>query len=459
GELHPRGSGSPGRIITLADYGSGPLPLIDAGKREAAIELSDQSYWEIRNIETSGGDPYGIWITGNTPRAVVRDVYLKHVVVRDVAGTPAHTSTGLIVFNLQAKGERFEDILVDGATAYNTTEWTGIYISGSPFTSPSGTKGENITVKNCTVHDVGGDGIVIHDTHHALIEHSVAYNTGLIKQSKLPTPNAIWNWDCDDCVVEYNEAYLTHTPGNRHDGAAYDSDYYNRNVTIQYNYAHDADGYCVAVFGSGGKDSNVNTVIRYNICSNDGRNAYLSHQGDFFIHTWNGGSILHARIYNNTSFWNPAASDPYAVKLDADLDPAQPDEFFNNIIYSTVPGFEDLDGPQTGTWRSNHNVFWYAGKGEPRWRKNGTSYSSLAAWHQTSGEDGRSVYADPRLRSPSYHERGRSRTAFTLLPGSPAAAAGWNTGDLGPRDFFGYPVPRTGAVSAGAAQPAPKGIK
>ncbi|MGH9405245.1 MAG: right-handed parallel beta-helix repeat-containing protein, partial [Terriglobia bacterium] len=32
GELHPRGSGSPGRIITLADYGSGPLPLIDAGK-------------------------------------------------------------------------------------------------------------------------------------------------------------------------------------------------------------------------------------------------------------------------------------------------------------------------------------------------------------------------------------------------------------------------------------------
>jgi hypothetical protein len=61
--------------------------------------------------------------------------------------------------------------------------------------------------------------------------------------------------------VQFNEAYLSHTPTNN-DGGDYDSDYYNNNITIQYNYGHDADGYCVSVFGASGQDTNVNTTIR-----------------------------------------------------------------------------------------------------------------------------------------------------------------------------------------------------
>lgn len=447
-----QGSGDSHAAITLADYGTGPLPLISAGGYQAAIELKDQSYWTIRNIETTGGDPYGIWVTGNTPGAVVRHITIHHVVVHGVTGMPAHTSTGLIVFNLKAKGERFADLLIDGAAAYDTTEWAGIYISGSPFTSPSSTKGQNITVRNCMVHNVGDDGIVIHDTRNGLIERSVAYETGLIKSSKLPTPNAIWNWNCDHCMVQYNEAYLTHTPGNQHDGAAYDNDYYNRDVTIQYNYAHDADGYCVAVFGSGAKDSNVNTVVRYNICAHDGRVPYLSHQGDFFVYTWNGGSILHASIYNNTSYWAPASPSAFALKVQADFDPAQPDYFVHNIIYSAVPDMEYYDPLTSNVFKADHNIFWYTGDGTPRWQQTSAIYDSLAAWKRATGQDIHSLYANPGLQDPSDHSVGRPTHAFTLLPGSPAIRAGWNLGSMGAHDFFGNPLPTPGRFDIGADQ-------
>ena len=96
---------------------------------------------------------------------------------------------------------------------------------------------------------MGGDGIVIHLTINALIEKCTAYSTGKITRTLLGTTSAIWNFDCDTCTVQFNEAYLSHTSAGS-DAGDYDSDYYNKNVTIQYNYGHDADGYCVSVFGA-----------------------------------------------------------------------------------------------------------------------------------------------------------------------------------------------------------------
>ena len=264
GQLKAKGSGSSSAVIALADYGAGALPLISAGTNQSALTLFDQSYWEIKNLETTGGDPYGIWVTGNTANAVIHHIYLSNVAVHDVTGTPTQKPSGLIVFHTTGTGESFDDVLVDGASAYNTSQWAGIYADGATWSSPAGIKGTNITFRNCTVHDVGGDGIVIHITRNALIEKCTAYNTGQTTVTSIGTPSAIWNWDCDTCTVQFNEAYLSHTPTN-HDGGDYDSDSNNNNITIQYNYGHDADGYCVSVFGAGGQDTNVNTTIRYNV--------------------------------------------------------------------------------------------------------------------------------------------------------------------------------------------------
>ena len=451
GQLKAKGSGSSSAVIALADYGAGALPLISAGTNQSALTLFDQSYWEIKNLETTGGDPYGIWVTGNTANAVIHHIYLSNVAVHDVTGTPTQKPSGLIVFHTTGTGESFDDVLVDGASAYNTSQWAGIYADGATWSSPAGIKGTNITFRNCTVHDVGGDGIVIHITRNALIEKCTAYNTGQTTVTSIGTPSAIWNWDCDTCTVQFNEAYLSHTPTN-HDGGDYDSDSNNNNITIQYNYGHDADGYCVSVFGAEGQDTNVNTIIRYNVCSNNGRHPNKAGQGDFFYSTWDGGTILNSQVYNNTSYWNPANSTAYALNVQSAFDSSQPNYFVNNIIFATVPGMENYSATSGKGLTSDYNIYWYTGSGSPQWQANAVDYGSLGAWQGAMGMDSHSLFADPLLNSPTYHDVGRPTTAFTLATGSPAVNAGWNMGNMGGQDFFGNALPTSGAVDIGACQ-------
>ena len=451
GQLKPQGSGTSSAVITLADYGDGALPVISAGTNQSALTLFDQSYWEIKNLETTGGDPYGILVTGNTANAVIHHIYLSNVAVHDVTGTPTQKASGLIVFNSTGAGESFDDVLVDGATAYNTSQWGGIYVGGATWSSPAGVKGANITVRNSTVHDVGGDGIVIHIATNALIEKCTAYNTGQTTVTSIGTPDAIWNWDCSNCTVQFNEAYLSRTPTNN-DGGDYDSDYYNSNITIQYNYGHDADGYCVAVFAADGQDTNVNTTIRYNICSNNGRHPNKAGQGDFFYSTWDRGTILNSQVYNNTSYWNPANATAHAVNVQSTFDPSKPNYFVNNIIYAAVAGLENYSAASGKAPASDYNIYWSTGSGSPQWQANGVNYGSLAGWQAAMGMDSHSLFTDPLLNTPTYHDVGRPTTAFTLTTGSPAVNAGWNMGNMGSRDFFGNALPASGAVNIGACQ-------
>src|ERR1017187_6425947 len=62
GSLVPKCSGEDARPIRSAAYGDGLLPVIEAGAAEAAVKLLNQQYWEIENLETTGGNPYGLFI-------------------------------------------------------------------------------------------------------------------------------------------------------------------------------------------------------------------------------------------------------------------------------------------------------------------------------------------------------------------------------------------------------------
>jgi hypothetical protein len=54
--------------------------------------------------------------------------------------------------------------------------------------------------------------------------------------------------------------------------------------------------------------STSNSIVRFNICSNNARSAtYAPLQGDIFIGTWDGGTLDGIQIYNNTANWSPAA--------------------------------------------------------------------------------------------------------------------------------------------------------
>jgi hypothetical protein len=128
------------------------------------------------------------------------------------------------------------------------------------------------------------------------------------------TPNAIWTWTCTDCTVRDNEAFLTDSPGV--DGGAYDIDWDNTRNIVERNYAHDTQGYCVAVFAAGYVTSE--SVVRDNLCIDNGLSPRLAAlQGAVYLHTWNEGVIRGLRMERNTIVWNPPVAGAAAIVSDA----------------------------------------------------------------------------------------------------------------------------------------------
>ena len=307
GMLWPKGSGTNGSPITLGAYGAGPLPIIQSDpQHKAALRLFNQEYWEIQDLELIGGEPYGVWVSGD--QGILHHIYLKDLVVHDVTGELKAKESGLVIIAPGAVNQHFDDVLVDGITAFHTTQWAGILVGGGNFGfPPESTRNTNVIIRNSTVYDVQGDGIILFRVNHGLIERSVAWYTGMQVTQTIGTPNAIWTWMCGECIVQYNEAFLTDSPGV--DGGAFDIDYGDRNNTVRYNYAHDTQGYCVAVFGAGFVTEN--STVEGNTCVNNGVSPRLArHQGAIFLLTWNGGKLKGVTIENNTVQWDPSINAP-----------------------------------------------------------------------------------------------------------------------------------------------------
>ena len=444
GSLRPSGSGVEGAPITLDAYGIGVPPVIDAADAPAAIELFNQQYWHLRNVETVGGNPYGIHVSGNLP-GVLRHFRIVDVIVHGVRGTVTNKESGLIVVSPGAAATTFEDVIIDGALAYDSTQWAGILVGGDDFGgTPTSPRSRNVTVRNSTVHDVHGDGIVLYQVNQGVIETSVVHDTGLNPSPAVGTPNGIWTWMCGDCVVQFNEGYRTGSPGV--DGGVFDIDYGCSNNVVQYNYAHDADAYCVAVFGA--YWTTTDSVIRYNVCANNARDASKAWQGDIYVLTWAGGALDGLEIYNNTIVWSPAV-EAYAVNLKgARLIGSGPRRFLNNLIFSDVPQL--IDASSAAGMQIDHNLYWHAGTAAPLWRLDAVE-STLTDW-RFGGHDANGRYADPRLADPRREHSAGPTPAFAPSAGSPAIDAGAELGAMGAHDFAGREIPHGRAHDVGALE-------
>jgi len=338
GMLWPKGSGNEQAPIHLGAYGEGALPVIAGGSESAGLRLNDQQYWEIENLEVIGGTPYGIHIGGSVP--VMRHFRITNVVVHDVTGTPRTKDSGLVVVAPDDKARtRIDDVIIDGVTVYETSEWAGIIVNGAGFDTPDGKgRGEHVEVRNSIVHDVAGDGILLARVSHGVIEHNVAWFTGMQETESIGTPNAIWEWMCRDCRVEFNEGYFTDSPGV--DGGVFDIDYGDEDNLLRYNFGHDSQGYCVSVFGAEGASGNsTHSEIRHNTCIHNGRSPRLSkRQGAIFLYTWNGGMLDGVEIADNIVVWDPAIRVP-AFQSTADFVGKLPNRFTGNTIIAVPRAF------------------------------------------------------------------------------------------------------------------------
>lgn len=381
GTLAPSGSGADGAPIRLTAYGEGARPKIIADpKADAALRLFNQEYWDIDSLDLSGGRTHGVYVSGDN--GVLHHIHLANLAVHDVqGGEMKHKESGLVAISPETVNARFDDVVVDGVTAWNTNQWVGILVGGGNLGfPPESTWNSHVSIRNSAIHDVQGDGIVLFRVRNGRIDSSIAWNTGMQPTQSIGTPNAIWTWMCDDCVVTSSEAFLTDSPGV--DGGAFDIDYGNTKNTVSDNYGHDTQGYCVAVFGAGFVTRE--SLVTGNLCISNGRSPRMGMtEGAIYIYTWNDGSIDGLAVEHNTVFWSPF-SDAAAVVNNATIAPGTA-VFRENAIESTAAWMVDSNTSLSLA----HNKYRYYGLGGPQFRYGARSYDNLHDLQlATSQEDG-----------------------------------------------------------------------
>ena len=438
GQLWPKGSGTVQHPIVIDKYGGEAKPTINAaGQSEDAVFLKNQEYWEIRNLEitnTGKGTQVrrGVHVAAEN-YGDVHHIYLQFLAIHDVNGSDKVKENGGINYTSEgdSKPSRFVDLRIENSHIYHVDR-SGIFGGSSHWVRSKWYPSLGVVVRNNTLEDIGGDGIVVVATDGALVEHNIVAHAN---QRSEGYNVGIWPWSADNTVVQYNEVYGTR--GQR-DGEGFDADWNSRNTLIQYNYSHDNDGGFLLICNEGEMDAgmsagNTGTVVRYNISQND------HHRGINVA-----GPVHGAMIYNNTIYVGKSE------KVDLLL-------------------LSDWKGWATGTYLYN-NVFYVAGSAQFSYaksrKKDGahvtesgfggskeTIFDANVYFGLAAVEDEHGVTNDPRFERAGVATAGRETVSgYRLRQGSPATDSGKLIPNNGDQDFLGVKVPSCNGVDRGAME-------
>ncbi|MGG1516441.1 family 16 glycoside hydrolase [Paenibacillus oryzisoli] len=430
GQLYPKGSGVSGSPITLSSYGSGSKPLINGGgltmnadgSGGAAVYLYNQEYWVIKNLEVTNtgataAKRLGVNVVASD-YGTANYIHISNLTVHGVNGINTDKKNGGIA--VQALGTsvstKWNDVLIENNTVY-TVDATGIQTHsrwmnrGGMVDSGPWSGFTNVLIQYNTVYDTGRDGILVRVSTAPVIQYNVVHHANMRSGAEAV---AIWPFNTDDALVQYNEAYSTH---GSLDGQGFDSDYDSNRTIIQYNYSHDNEGGFVLICNNGTSNFNNGTIVRYNISQNDGTRIFQL-----------AGPVTNTSIYNNTIYVK-AGTGTHILLINDWGGYASNTSFKNNIIYNLGSGGYSF-GSGTNTV-FDYNVFYGNHPGsEP--------------------SDAHKLTSNPLLVSPG---TGTSRTAvdgYKLQNGSPAIDSGVAITGNGGIDYWGSAVPANSVTDRGA---------
>ncbi len=449
GMFSPSGSGKSSAPITVTDYGTGALPILDGGStNNAAFYLTNQSYWTIENLYLQGGENWGLVakaLSGNT----VTGLTITNVTATGATLVSTQRAVGgeIGLITDKTSSSTISNVNLSYVTAENTTAGEGIFIQAGQHGAYTGPKGQNISVTNSHVDNVYGDGLLVTDAENVTLSNNVVTQSGECPNCTGSTPGALWVWNTIGAEISQNESYDNTSWAG--DGGGIDIDYLNRNITVERNYIHDNKGYCVSVFGAGSEPT-VNSIIRFNVCVNNDAESTSINYGDFLLSTWNSGSLNGVEIYDNTSYWTATPTNTYELTdKAATFSGSNPDFFENNIVYTPLTTPYLIDATKLVT--ADYNLYYGPNATQYSFEYGGTTYTSLATYQSATGQDANSLISNPLLPEPSYDVANVwPTTQFTPQSGSPAIGGGTDvcTGisgcSMGTTDFLGNPLPTTG---------------
>ncbi|GMA23999.1 hypothetical protein GCM10025864_17580 [Luteimicrobium album] len=353
--LHPQGSGTVGRPITLGRYGSTTeRPHIDGGADittmdtynlvkgadshlepatqdfSASVHLDNQEHWVVRDLDVSNRAPSSTGTTGdstlrtgilvlNHDAGTLHDIQVLDNDVHDVLGDKAaktYWGSAGIMFTVMLKApdtdvrSNYDGVLVDGNYVHTVNRQGIVTNSRQNLRADIDNVGDladpiarslspwypstDVVIRDNYVSDVAGDGILPQVTEAALVEHNTVAGFNLRSGG---ASAGIWAWNADDTVFQENEASGGHST---QDGQGYDVDYGQTGTVYQYNYSHDNDGgfMLLCAPGQGSNDTgpgsgvtSQDAVIRYNVSQNDRARSFM-------FSGYSDGAL----IYNNTIY-------------------------------------------------------------------------------------------------------------------------------------------------------------
>lgn len=412
GTFAPKGSGLSTAPITVSAYGDGDAAAtIDGAGALAGVHLLNVSNWTVDGIRViNPGTPdqrrVGILVEINDG-TVRRGIVLTDNHVEDVAGWSDKTTLG----NSFSRSAGIS-VLGDGIGAFDGITVTGNEVNdtaagGIKLSAPDSTRRYNtdVYVARNTIHDVGGDGIVIHNSDKPVIEYNSAIDLGHGKYPFLKGNFAgMWPYNSVDPLFQYN--VVGNSTASTYDSTAWDCDMKIKgSCTFQYNYSYGNAGgfYLDCISGCGSASTTTNAILRYNVSQDDCRLAGSS-----------GGPGKHL-IYNNTF----SCTRPFEDDMTA------PREMKNNIIIAP-----------SGTLKTANAVY-----------ANNAYFGGIAAPATETG----AIVGDPGLIAAGSGQLTRELPGYQLAVGSPLLGAGTPIADAGTQDFYGNPIPAD-APNIGAYQ-------
>ncbi len=277
GQLYLSGEdgGTAAAPLTIGSFGGGKATIQTSNATEDAIFTFNVAGIAVVDLILRGqgtaGTSKGIEFFSN----VLGNVRLDFVSISGVEAS--NFSEGIVVSSFVA-GETtgYDNITITDCYVHDVSH-TGISIFGTQGLPTGNYSHHNVYVADNLVHDITGftnysvnhtgNGILLAEVDGAVVERNVAHDGGM-NNIMCGGPVAIWAYDCNAVIFQFNEAYNWEN-GSGCDGGGFDLDGGMSNSILQYNYSHDNEGPAYLAGNYIGARDHFGNVIRYNISEND----------------------------------------------------------------------------------------------------------------------------------------------------------------------------------------------
>jgi len=341
-------SGTAGNVITVASYGSGDKPVIDASGYEAGVRIQNVQYVEVRDLEITadGGVTvdgsatdlrHGVYVSGST--ASHGHITLRNLTIHDIYPETDTVWPETWFYGVSSNYYAGEGIRIQGgATWLDDVLIEDCHVERTGFKGLDIKQASNIQILNTTLKDVGGPGIVPVNTSDLIVRGCTVDSSGAYLDPRMSgRGSGMWPNKSDRVLVEHNR--FMHARG-RNDSCGIHIDHYCTDVTIQYNLSLDNEGGFIKIFC---KEA-LRNVYRYNISINDGQRV-AHNDGVAWVNdgktmefvdgtddVGNPYTLTNTYIYNNTIYTKADYTSRYSLtpKLDGVL-------MANNIFYIEGP--------------------------------------------------------------------------------------------------------------------------